>query len=340
MMSLPRRAAVASTRSIPPTRRRRLWPLGGALLVLGLDVRGATGFADPAVDRSRSPTHLDDVEDAVEAALSRFRAEGAPDDLARDLLRLSPRERESVGVASNLRRRLEGLGRSGDCRRCWLQRKHCVCDACVPLEGSEGGGIPKVDRLFLLTHHKEIGLTVDTAKLILAAFPFTSRLVVAGMGRECQPSMGEMLDAVSDAARGRSGGKCLILFPTEDARTFDEIEEELRAEGGAEKDEAEPREATPDRGWDVVVLDGTWSQARKMHAKYLAPSRGNLRRVRLGDDAVRALDGIGASEGDGAERGTGAGGLQLRRHPIKVRPGSFRSLAHPRYHFERFGSAN
>ena len=75
-------------------------------------------------------------------------------------------------------------------------------------------------------------MVVDTAKLLLSTFPTKSRLVVSGIGREHQPTMDEMLDAV----HGRSSGsnyapKCLVLFPSEDALTFDKIEamEEAKA---------------------------------------------------------------------------------------------------------------
>lgn len=280
----------------------------------------------------------------------------APLDAHQNILEYPPLDRETIGVASNLQRRLRGLATNGDCRRCWLQQRHCVCGYCVPLEDaagegrdSDGGrdetGLINVNRLFLLTHHKEICLALDTAKLILTAFPATTRLVVSGIGREFQPSMGEMLDAVSEAAAHESGassdgdagvlkrGKCLILFPTEDAKTFDEVREDLMvkrddAARTAEEQTAARQEETDsdlEQGWDVIVLDGTWSQARKMHAKYFGDSGGRLYRVQLSADAVQALDRPAPHGGplDEGHASPGAGlvarGHQLRRHPIKWR---------------------
>lgn len=183
------------------------------------------------------------------------------------------------------------------------------------------------------THHKEIGLTVDTAKLIMAAFPKTTRLVVSGINREYQPTMDEMLHAVSDATM--SMNRCLILFPTDDALTFDEIMNDLRTkEMNILKEEEEDNDSVVDphaaihdnktndddidKGWDVVVIDGTWSQARKMHAKYLQESTGGcLYRVQLSDEAVQALD---RGHDDNATRSANVQkGHQLRRHPIKWR---------------------
>lgn len=198
-----------------------------------------------------------------------------------------------------------------------------------------------MNRIFLLTHHKEICLTVDTAKLILAAFPTTTRLVVSGIGREFQPNMNEMLDAVSSAAnrsppnwrtddagdRGHgNAGKCLILFPTEDATTFDMIKKDMLAKMKKYSTVTTDEQALYsdnyiDRGWDVVVIDGTWGQARKMHAKYLQESKGGyLYRVQLSNEAVEFLDGSPDRNSDASETsGNVANGHQLRRHPIKWR---------------------
>ena len=102
-------------------------------------------------------------------------------------------------------------------------------------------------------------MVVDTAKLLLSTFPTKSRLVVSGIGREHQPTMGEMLDAVHGSG-SNNAPKCLVLFPSEDALTFDKIEamEVLVAKA---KD-AGSGESDHDRQYDVVVIDGTWAQAR------------------------------------------------------------------------------
>lgn len=129
-----------------------------------------------------------------------------------------------------------------------------------------------------------------------------------------QPAMGEMLDAVSNAAT--NNGKCLILFPAEDAITFNEIKMDVVAKRDVPVD---PQYADDDEGWDVVVIDGTWSQARKIHSKYFPEDSGGcLYRVQLSQDAVYALDADANSQNT-------VKGHQLRRHPIKV-SNSARSL--------------
>lgn len=137
--------------------------------------------------------------------------------------------------------------------------------------------------------------------------------------------MGEMIDAVSNAATG--SGKCLILFPTDDAKTFDCIQEERRMKSITADDHQatnlqDINDADDNKGWDVIVIDGTWSQARKMHSKYFQEeSGGSLYRVQLSDDAVKELGGSPSPTGDDynvVEDGNTIKGHQLRRHPIKV----------------------
>jgi DTW domain-containing protein YfiP len=194
---------------------------------------------------------LDQVEITVQKVLDKHSA-------SHDILNLSPPERQAVGVARNLHKRLTALSRNNDCRRCWLQQKHCICSQCPPLEGS----IPKIWRLFLLIHHKEVCLAVDTARLILSSFPDTCRLVVGGIGPEFQESMAEMLDAVQNERN------CLVLFPADNAKTFGELEASHLEDGSG------VRSSTSDERWDVIVIDGTWSQARKLHARYIPLETG------------------------------------------------------------------
>lgn len=253
------------------------------------------GYA-PVPSRFDAPTHLDGVEDAVDVIFSHYQSQIPNKSSFYDTITtFPPKDREAIGVASKLRKRLDSFARNGDCRRCWLQKRHCICSSCRSL-----GGIEKVNRLFLLTHHKEICMVVDTAKIILSSFPNTTRLVVNGMERTFQPSMGEMLDSYNDALAGRS--KCLILFPTDDAKTFDVIEKEPIGQ--------DVNTVNSDYRWDLIVIDGTWSQARKMYAKYFPEeSKEGLYRVQLSIDAVQRLDGDDKD----------AKGHQLRRHPTKWR---------------------
>ena len=111
-----------------------------------------------------------------------------------------------------------------------MQRAHCVCNSCVPLELG-----PTVRRIYVYMHHKEVLLAVDTAKIILAAYP-EARLVVAGLNG--QPAEADMRAALEN-------GEAVVLFPADDAALASEVSGPV----------------------DLVVIDGTWEQAQKLNAR-------------------------------------------------------------------------
>ena len=70
---------------------------------------------------------------------------------------------------------------------------------------------------------------VDTAKMILLAFPREYCSFVSGIGPEHQESMTELLEIIGATRRGR----CLVLFPDEGACTFEKTKS--RVEGGSKR---------------------------------------------------------------------------------------------------------
>lgn len=232
-----------------------------------------------------------------------------------NILHLPTAQRESVGVANRLSNRIKSLHKNNDCPTCWLQRAHCVCKQTPPIDHL----IPRnVNRLFMVMHHKEIGLVVDTAKVLLNAMPTKARLIVNGIDQEHQESVRELMDALEQKER-----RCIVLFPTDDAVTFEELchEKNIITEQKTTHTTGEFMEN--DEVFDVIVMDGTWSQARKIHARYIPlENDGGPPRVCLSQESLDILGGVSAhanlSEShtvNGVERG--GSGRQLRRHPIK-----------------------
>lgn len=226
---------------------------------------------------------LRQVETTVENVMQKYNGT--------DILNLPPSEREPLGVARQLQNRISALKRNNDCPRCWLQRAHCVCSKCQSLEVNNKQPISSINRLFLVMHHKEIGLAVDTAKLLLCAFPQTCRLVVGGIPAKYQASMHELQQTLVDRA-----DQCLVLFPTDHSVTYPDLMEKIGE--------------VPDGGWDLIVIDGTWVQARKLFSRYIAPQK-SIRTVQLTD-----LDVEGLADGSKNEFHSGH---QIRRHPVKWR---------------------
>lgn len=181
-------------------------------------------------------------------------------------------EREAVMVSMRLFRQMRNIERSNRCKRCWLQRNLCICNQIPSIESSLPSSLR---RIFILAHAKEVFLAVDTMKLLLMGFPDTCRLVVAGVPERFQDTMAEMNTALLDPSTR-------VLFPTDDAKTVEELN----------KSSTEP--------FDLIVLDGTWEQAQKLHKRYLPR---NLQRISLSEASLSDM----------------SKGKQLRRHPIKAR---------------------
>ena len=232
-------------------------------------LRASSSSSSTSTTPSFDSRFLDSVDVSVDKVLQKYSD--------RDILTIPECDRESVGVARNLRARLASLSRSNDCRRCWLQRAHCVCKECPPIPEP----LPRINRLFLLTHHKEICLVVDTAKLILAAYPEQCRLVVGGIHEQFQDSMLEMKEALG-------GDNCFVLFPSDDATSFPTM--------------IENKSVSETVSWDVVVLDGTWEQAKRLHNRYIVNGpECRPKQVELSSESVAIL----ASNDEGH---------QMRRH--------------------------
>ena len=168
--SAAKRAAMSSRRRCPPTSTLLWSSCSSGHSVQNTEQHQYHSNTQSIIShRSQGPTHLDQVEDAINATLSYFiynehkqkhNLSSDDDNNINVLLNMSPQHREMISISQHLQKRLKSLSNSKDCRRCWLQRKHCICNYCVSLEddddddgggeGIMGGGIPNVNRLFLL----------------------------------------------------------------------------------------------------------------------------------------------------------------------------------------------
>ena len=242
-------------------------------------------WAQPVPDfvEHHDDTFLRPLETTIQQVLQKY-------DEQTDIMDVPPTEREALGIARNLHVRLQAFRRNDNCPRCWLQRAHCICLQCPPLPEQ-----PQ-NRIFVLMHHKEVCLTVDTAKLILAAFPQKARLVVGGLGPDVQSTMQEMMQALAQ----QHDNNLIVLFPDEDAETYQSLSDSFQKAMGT---------------MDLIVLDGTWEQARRLYKRYIpARAAGGPPRVKLTAEALATLQPA-AQRAKDESSSLAFTGRQLRRHP-------------------------
>ena len=124
--------------------------------------------------------------------------------------------------------KLERWRSEGRCSSCWLQHAQCVCSRLAPLAGVATN---RVD-VALSVHYKEWGCTKNTAKLL--------PLVLEGCRAAVYP-----IEPLLPPRRGPT----LLLFPGEGSQPASTY----RAWVAAQQERV-----------TLVVVDGTWSQARTM----------------------------------------------------------------------------
>ena len=145
-------------------------------------------------------------------------------------------------------RKLERWRAEGRCSRCWLRHAQCVCSRLAPLAGVATN---RVD-VALSVHYKEWGCTKSTAKLL--------PLVLEGCRATVYP-----IEPLLPPRRGPT----LLLFPGEGSQPASS----LREWAAAQQERV-----------TLVVVDGTWSQARTM-ARQLA----GVTRVHVSEGAGESL---------------------------------------------------
>jgi len=248
----------------------------------------------PAAEITEMSSPLDDIETTVDKVLRQWNDHVPITDI------YPVAERQAVGVARHIRKRLTSLEKNKDCRTCWLQQAHCVCLQTVPCEKP----VANLRKIYLIYHHKEIGLAVDTAKLLWRTLPAGQvRIVVGGIPAHYQESAQELEQVLLSQSN-----RTLVLFPDETAVTWNELEKQETKDAAVLVDNVNDADyGSANEGYNVIVLDGTWEQARKLYQTYIpdpSASHGGPIRVQLESED---LDRIVSSN---------ATGRQLRRHPV------------------------
>jgi DTW domain-containing protein YfiP len=148
----------------------------------------------------------------------------------------------------NLRYRIEDQ-RTNRCPSCWYDKEvRCICDRMPPR--MERNLMPNV-KFLLLLHHKEYLNAGNSAKVLLSLLP-KEQIELYVYGRE-----GDFDRLIEEILMDRD--HTLTLWPGGDSQTIEEFLSELPSDSGW----ADQRNGETEL--KIVVLDGTYTNARNMH---------------------------------------------------------------------------
>ena len=139
------------------------------------------------------------------------------------------------------------------CHRCWHAHRYCLCSQLKVLDQLE---LPRNDRIFnikfcLLMHHKEYLSAGNSAKLLLQLLPNHTELYLFG-------KVGEVDRLFQEAVADRQDREStMILWPSSTAISVGEF---------LDRTDEKKRSATSEPTLRVIVLDGTYTQARNMYS--------------------------------------------------------------------------
>jgi len=178
---------------------------------------------------------------------------------------LPVQQRAGLLTATRVERAADDLQQRGRCGACALQQVYCICKDLEGLRAetlaewrgsadSSGDGRGNVVRFALWMHASELRRASNTGKLLSLVLPHKCEVFVHGLAADA-----ERFQEAVDAA----GGNAFVLFPSVEAMPVSAVLSAMSLGRGAAA-HAEPgtSEYPPPL---VVLVDGTWHQAKRMH---------------------------------------------------------------------------
>eukprot|EP00761_Pharyngomonas_kirbyi_P011631 gb/GECH01011657.1/.p1 GENE.gb/GECH01011657.1/~~gb/GECH01011657.1/.p1 ORF type:complete len:309 (+),score=45.03 gb/GECH01011657.1/:1-927(+) len=152
---------------------------------------------------------------------------------------------------------LDFANKNNSCLQCWIKRDACLCDS-LPLF------YPK-HRVLVYMHYKEFFRSSNSGKLLLNCLK-NSELFISGL-----ESHENRLQNIVD----KEGDRTFILYPSADAISLEDFikqhERNLEQHNNDTDDndnhwcETTTNSTIP--SFNIIVLDGTWSQARSLQRR-------------------------------------------------------------------------
>jgi DTW domain-containing protein YfiP len=152
------------------------------------------------------------------------------------------------------------------CGKCWLRAYNCFCDY-FEARRKENEHICGV-RVVIYYHYSELGRSANTMHLFPALYPSNSETVIFGdvdaESNLIKMIIDEQLGERNDRSNVRT--RTCILYPTSDSIPLPEwVAKHVPSDAniGTERPESQSIEDTENVVINLVVLDGTYSQAAR-----------------------------------------------------------------------------
>lgn len=150
------------------------------------------------------------------------------------------------------------------CSDCWMANGQCICNTVPQLPDCLSGG--HLARVFLYTHHDEMHrrISTNTGKLLQLVLgqQQVRRVVLAQHAQELA-----MVRELAETLRRQKSlfprSRCFVLFPSRCSSTLDKV---LPCAGHPVEGSSSSWVPCRD-GLTVVVLDGTWSDAKALNKR-------------------------------------------------------------------------
>eukprot|EP00929_Paragymnodinium_shiwhaense_P035167 TRINITY_DN19025_c0_g1_i2.p1 TRINITY_DN19025_c0_g1~~TRINITY_DN19025_c0_g1_i2.p1 ORF type:complete len:324 (+),score=43.72 TRINITY_DN19025_c0_g1_i2:84-1055(+) len=197
------------------------------------------------------------LEDVTAIACYSARAAGAQAKIFDDSVIALPPEERARAIATYMSSNTEALmSVQGRCGKCMFQHAYCICSKLASLrERLDGLRTGDRIRFVLWLHHKERVRASNTGKLLEHLLPGSELLTFDVSADE------ERFQELLNWHKGRA----CVLYPSDEAITPEQLVEVLGLPTSAAHNASSgPAVAANTRPLLVVLIDGTWRQAKRM----------------------------------------------------------------------------
>jgi DTW domain-containing protein YfiP len=170
---------------------------------------------------------------------------------------LNNQDKFLVLANARVQRKEDELAKRNRCAKCWFHANDCVCSKFPPLQFS-------VNVSFLIyIHYIELYNAGNDVKILLNAAEAETEMFIFGKNGDDE--------RLREKIRGNEKNT-VLLFPSDDACSVEEVKATFRSGTG---------EAASDKPLQIIVVDGTWRQAKNMCKHFKKNISSKVRLVKL-----------------------------------------------------------